>query len=527
MKKKFIYDIFNLKNLSINEWSKNFFWPITPAKTQMILNKIHKIHMNCFFNEKNEIIKDCLQIYNHTWNPYIPIFNYLLLLKRIKKKKMKISYSVNSKVLLYLSSKSKNFPLKYENFNFKKRSYSNFKDIIKSVILNIKHKKSIFSKKILVLNNTNLLSSQLLGRIPEKIEIISAESVMKNFSKFTVNYDDKNIKELKKKILEIDKKNIEYATKELKIEIPDFVKKDIKFYQEKYFIEIYRLLCFLGKAESFFNSEAILLDTPKTFIRALSLISKKNSITVKGILHGNWMCHSITNRPHFNEFSIYDILFVDKKSHIPLFENTLQRHKTFNNKKPKFKSLNSNKFNIMKKNYKTSIPSTCKSVMILEVQLWCDDIRFELPETMILYEFYFRICKILDLLGYKIFFKKRPKSKKIDYTSFFKEINNIEIVYDDLQSQNTMKLADIIIFQYGLSSTFLPLMCSNKKLIYFDCGWEKWNPTVKNYLKKRCDVIKATFDSKNKISFSTVKFKKALRPNSKNNNNEFFNKYLS
>ena len=141
MKKKFIYDIFNLKNLSINEWSKNFFWPITPAKTQMILNKIHKIHMNCFFNEKNEIIKDCLQIYNHTWNPYILIFNYLLLLKRIKKKKLKISYSVNSKVLLYLSSESKNFPLKYENFNFKKRSYSNFKDLIKSIILNIKHKK--------------------------------------------------------------------------------------------------------------------------------------------------------------------------------------------------------------------------------------------------------------------------------------------------------------------------------------------------------------------------------------------------
>ena len=45
---KFIYDIFNLKNLSINEWYKNFFCPITPAKTQMILNKIHNIHMNCF-----------------------------------------------------------------------------------------------------------------------------------------------------------------------------------------------------------------------------------------------------------------------------------------------------------------------------------------------------------------------------------------------------------------------------------------------------------------------------------------------
>ena len=28
---------------------------------------------------------------------------------------------------------------------------------------------------------------------------------------------------------------------------------------------------------------------------------------------------------------------------------------------------------------------------------------------------------------------------------------------------------------YGQSSTFVPLICSNKKLIYIDNGWEDWN----------------------------------------------------
>ena len=44
--------------------------------------------------------------------------------------------------------------------------------------------------------------------------------------------------------------------------------------------------------------------------------------------------------------------------------------------------------------------------MILEHQLWCDDIRWDLPETMILYEFYFFLCTLLSSYGYKIYFKK-------------------------------------------------------------------------------------------------------------------------
>ena len=50
-----------------------------------------------------------------------------------------------------------------------------------------------------------------------------------------------------------------------------------------------------------------------------------------------------------------------------------------------------------------------------------------------------------------------------------------------------MGLANSIIFQYGLSSTFIPMICSNIKLIYIDCGWEKWNINALSLLKK--DVI--------------------------------------
>ena len=87
-------------------------------------------------------------------------------------------------------------------------------------------------------------------------------------------------------------------------------------------------------------------------------------------------------------------------------------------------------------------------------------------------------------MGIEYFFKKRPKSKILKNFSFFKNFNNVEIIEGDLQDPKIMGLANTIIFQYGLSSTFIPMICSNIKLIYIDCGWEKWNINVLSLLKK-------------------------------------------
>ena len=73
-----------------------------------------------------------------------------------------------------------------------------------------------------------------------------------------------------------------------------------------------------------------------------------------------------------------------------------------------------------------------------------------------------------------------------------------------------MSLANTIIFQYGLSSTFIPIICSNVKLIYIDCGWEKWNSKVLTLMKKRCDFVKANFDKRNRIRLNKKSLISAL-----------------
>ena len=125
----------------------------------------------------------------------------------------------------------------------------------------------------------------------------------------------------------------------------------------------------------------------------------------------------MTKRPHFNEFLIYDEFVVFNKAQVSLFKSNLKK---FSKKNINFLSHDSNIFNEYKNKYSYNLPNTVKSVMILELQLWCDDVRFELPETMILYEFYFFLCSVLSSLGYKIFFKKRPKSKILKNFNFLK-----------------------------------------------------------------------------------------------------------
>ena len=87
--------------------------------------------------------------------------------------------------------------------------------------------------------------------------------------------------------------------------------------------------------------------------------------------------------------------------------------------------------------------------MILEHQLWCDDIRFDLPETILCSNF-FIIYTILSSMGYKIYFKKDLNLNLIGL--IFLNIKNIEFIDGDLQDKNILALGDIIVFmcQYQL-----------------------------------------------------------------------------
>ena len=103
--------------------------------------------------EKNVHIKNCLIAYHHFNNPYVIIFNYLLLKDKINNSKYKIIYSNRSKVMRYLYDENVNFPIEPECFinKNKKASISKLlKNKFRTFLFNFSKKIFIPDKKILL-----------------------------------------------------------------------------------------------------------------------------------------------------------------------------------------------------------------------------------------------------------------------------------------------------------------------------------------------------------------------------------------
>ena len=88
--------------------------------------------------------------------------------------------------------------------------------------------------------------------------------------------------ELKKRINLIHLESLNFAKKELKIDVPDFVNDDILQYQYKYYRNIFTLLGSLSKNKKIKNCSKFFLDTPKTQIRAISSLVRSHGGKVVG-----------------------------------------------------------------------------------------------------------------------------------------------------------------------------------------------------------------------------------------------------
>ena len=355
--------------------------------------------------------------YNQNRNPYIILFNYILLKKEITNKNYKINFSTHSRVMSYLYKKTDEFPLKVEEFD-NKNSNNNFlrliKDLFKTLHFNFSNRNFLPNNLYFAVNNEAVLKQEFFWNSKQWVNIISTE-------RLKINYKTEKIsKELELKVKNIHKELIKYSKEILKIKVPKFVQDGLLDYQLKYFTNIFSLLKCFSKNKLLKKAKKIFADYPKTEIRAISLTVKRNKGKTYGFPHGSWICHALTKKPVYNEFLIFDYFFIYNNSLKVLFEDNIKANHC--NSKIKFISQNSKSFENYKSLYKFKVPTQIKKVMILEHQLWCDDIRWDLPETMILYEFYFYLCFLLSKLGYKVYFKKRPKSQIYNFNFFEKKL---------------------------------------------------------------------------------------------------------
>ena len=234
MTDNFYYDLFSLQKLNIRKWSQNFYWPLNPKKTQDILIKILHFNKQIVSSEKHSFIRNCFTVYNQTWNPYVTIFNYLLFRKNIPDKKNNLIFSQKSRVMTYLESDDSDFPIKVETFNIRHRKFSKLKDEIKSFIFNFKNRRNINRGGIdLVLNNKDLLSSEVFSKNKRKVKILSLETLMENYENYKISSKNVKLIKLLSKVNYLHNVCMHYAKNKLRIIIPSFVENDLRNFQEK------------------------------------------------------------------------------------------------------------------------------------------------------------------------------------------------------------------------------------------------------------------------------------------------------
>jgi len=165
MSKEFRYDFFSLKDIQLQRWSETFFWPVSREATQSILLDFVDENKRMVNELGNTFESDCLTIYNQTWNPYIRIANYLLVLSRLQETGYTLRFSSKSVMMNYLLGEG-SFPVHKEDFRALIRDNKTVREV-KNFLLSIRYnhklgKHKVFnhfnrSKSVFVMPDANVL----------------------------------------------------------------------------------------------------------------------------------------------------------------------------------------------------------------------------------------------------------------------------------------------------------------------------------------------------------------------------------
>mgnify|MGYP006195892725 CR=1 FL=1 len=134
-----------------------------------------------------------------------------------------------------------------------------------------------------------------------------------------------------------------------------------------------------------------------------------------------------------------------------------------------------------------------------------------------------RLISKLREWGYEVYFKPHPESQTPPPAKF------AELGAKIIQSrfEDVMDEADLFLFDYTHTSTFMPALQSNTPLMLIDFVGLTWYKDAYRLAQQRCAIIEGGFDEHNrvKVNWNMVKegFGQAIE---KCNNHEFYHTYF-
>jgi hypothetical protein len=248
------------------------------------------------------------------------------------------------------------------------------------------------------------------------------------------------------------------------------------------------------------NPRTILVGrTGEPLIRTIALAARRNGAKIVGFQHGHNMGYTHESARSYIDVGISDEFVCPTPKAVESRGNLAKSVAFTQDARTKFVSVGDQSYQALWNRHAGKIwPEKIRSVMVVGYPM---DANRYIYGTGLFWNFKLdlelRIVRTLRQAGLKVLYRPHPAAQHVTPNLMAPEVDEVLLEPFEMVYQS----ADAILFTYPLTSTFGIGLCSEKPIILIDMEGEAWYQDIFRLLRKRCAIVSAKFDERNRVSF--------------------------
>lgn len=520
--KAFPVDIFGVKRLGVDEWQKDFFWPVSDLEFFSMIDRIEDL-FHRLIKESGPTIRDILISNSGLIQQCGMVLHALVVLDRLKKKGNTVLYDDRS--MHYYELLSGN--LKPFSGEYKAKFPGRLKNRVKQ------------TAKFFFKNNINLSSiRKTMSGDKAPVSLGSFVRLKKEYCKqndlLVIHKSDFDFFEQHFSASQQRLSEIEDVLQDVLLNITDLAKDYQIFldsFQKNFLIDSVRKPLHL----SYLLYNGIIQRYPKEInLLLLSEVAKSNHKTIClalkhkfntkiiGFEHGNTFGTQCTPDFWLNELIHCDEYVLATSNSIQNYAEGQSLGKFLNGAKTRFTSVDDDYYSrLVEKNMKVPMPGKTKRVMLIGFPM--NQYRYtHLKGHFSLFhlDLELRLLGLMKKMGFDVIYKAHP-DRLMEIRGIF------DGKADEIRTEpfeDVSHSCDAFLFTHTDTSTFGIALCTNKPVIAIEIQGKLWCKNVYKLVSKRCRMVSAHLDENCRIVFDEQAFKRALTQDPDQPNMEYLEK---
>jgi len=530
-------DIYSIKKCGIEEWHKNFFWPVSILEYEKLCSDIDKMVDKIICEASAEVRDALLVLYGSLTVGISLLIHHQLVINRYRAKDHTIQYHVDREPqpTIGMLSSSEYWDILINEkpiTNLVRKPLPNEPTIIKIIL------DSLRSIKTNVIENGLLEYTKSL--LLQKECILYAESPSNYLREYAKN-SGKMMRNVSQSSFLASTVNMDNYTREIKSSISAYIRgiKEISTMHkaslsDQHISELFGL--FENDVHKIINvietikrklsksthrTTFMFMRTGNLFIRSLGISCNKTGNQAIAVTHGNYFGIFDNNRVSKILFGCTDYFVPPSKGSAHLFSESIKKYINPLGKLvkvlPAIKTLSSSQ--LIEEQSKSKLPRAIQNVMIIEdglvphFQPWPFYLDFNLRKALMLRK---------KMNGIKLILKKHP-DRLAESEGVY------EGYYDELLSspfEQVREKADAYIFSHIGTTAFGFALFTSKPIIVFEHNLENLLESVRGPLLGRCRVIRSWYNHDGRIMFDEDSLVAALKKKPEIPDNEFVKSFM-